>query len=342
VATVVQLNQSLLIISNSVGGGGAENAMRNLLNGLVGRLPVRLVALNSDNSNLKTQDEIIILNRKWGAGFLSTTATLFSLRKVLKEVNPSVLIVNCELPELLIAFSGSWRRKIICVEHTSNPWAGRKFLGVIVRRILLIKRVQWVTVSRDEKKIWHGGKGASHIPNPVDVPKLGNPPREVNAIFLGRLTQSKRPDWAIQASLEADIELQIFGDGPLMADLKKNQKELMSRVKFHGYTESCWDQISKNDILLMPSAFEGDGIVVVQAILAGMRILLADNNDLRRFNLPDDCYCKNAEEMAQKLINAATLGVDQYRATPKARDELFLERNLESVSAKWIKYLAQL
>ncbi len=341
-ATVDQLNQSLLIISNSVGGGGAENAMRNLLNGLIGKLPARLVALNSDNSNLKTQDEIIILNRKWGAGLLSTTATLFSLRKVLKEVNPSVLIVNCELPELLAAFSGSWHRKIICVEHTSNPWAGRKYLGVIVRRILLIKGVQWVTVSRDEKEIWHGGKGAYHIPNPVDVPNLGNPRREVNTIFLGRLTQSKRPDWAIQASIKAGVELQIFGDGPLMDELKKNQGELGSRVKFHGYTESCWDQISTDDVLLMPTAFEGDGIVVVQGILAGMRILLADNKDMRRFNLPNICYCKNAEEMAQKLIDMKSVDIDQYRATPKARDELLLERNLESVSAKWIQFLAQL
>ena len=341
-ATVDQLNQSLLIISNSVGGGGAENAMRNLLNGLVGKLPVRLVALNSDNSNLKTQDEIIILNRKWGAGFLSTTATLFSLRKVLKEVNPSFLIVNCELPELLAAFSGSWHRKIICVEHTSNPWAGRKNLGVIVRRILLIKGVQWVTVSRDEKKIWHGGKGVYHIPNPVDVPNLGNPRREANTIFLGRLTQSKRPDWAIQASIKAGVELQIFGDGPLMDELKKNQGELGSRVKFHGYTESCWDQISTDDVLLMPTAFEGDGIVVVQGILAGMRILLADNKDMRRFNLPNICYCKNAEEMAQKLIDMKSVDIDQYRATPKVRDELLLERNLESVSAKWIQFLAQL
>ena len=341
-ATVDQLKQSLLIISNSVGGGGAENAMRNLLNGLVGKLPVHLVALNSDNSNLKTRDEIIILNRKWGAGFLSTAGTLFSLRKVIKEVNPSVLIVNCELPELLTAFSGSWHRKIICVEHTSNPWVGRKFLGVIVRRILLIKKVQWVTVSREAKKIWHGGKSASHIPNPVDVPNLGNPQREMNTVFLGRLIQSKRPDWAIQASFEAGIALQIFGDGPLMGDLKKNQRELGSRVKFHGYAESCWDQISKDDVLLLPTSFEGDGIVVVQGILAGMRILLADNKDLRRFNLPDICYCKNADEMAQKLIDMKSCGIDQYRASPKVRDELLLERNLESVSARWIKYLVQL
>jgi glycosyltransferase involved in cell wall biosynthesis len=164
----------------------------------------------------------------------------------------------------------------------------------------------------------------------------------MNTVFLGRLIQSKRPDWAIQASFEAGIALQIFGDGPLMGDLKKNQRELGSRVKFHGYAESCWDQISKDDVLLMPTAFEGDGIVVVQGILAGMRILLADNKDLRRFNLPDICYCKNADEMAQKLIDMKSCGIDQYRASPKVRDELLLERNLESVSARWIKYLVQL
>jgi glycosyltransferase involved in cell wall biosynthesis len=341
-AKLDRYSDSLLIISNSVSGGGAENAMRNLLSALVGKIPAHLVALNSDNSDSKTQDPIFFLDRKWGAGLLRTFETLLALKKVLKDINPSVLIVNCELPELLIAFSGSWRRKIICVEHTSNPWMGRRALGALVRHILLIKKVKWVTVSKGEQKIWCGGESATYIPNPVAVPILGNPPREANAIFLGRLNQSKRPNWAMQACYEAGIGLQIFGDGPLMDELKRIQQQSKSSVQFHGYAENCWEKISKDDVLLMPSAFEGDGIVVVQAILAGMRILLADNKDLRRFNLPDVCYCQNAEEMAHKLRDMESLDKDQYRASTKARKELLLERNIDSVSAKWIKFLDQL
>lgn len=333
------IGDSVVIISNSVGGGGAENAMREVFFSFSGKFPCYLVALNRDKTAINTEGDIIVLERKWGGGLSNTFSTLISLEKTLKNINPGTLIVNCELAELLIAFSRYTQCRIICVEHTTNPWAGRRLLGFIVRKILSFKKADWVTVSSNTTIVWKSEKLAKHIPNPVPVPQLGNPRREMNSIYIGRLNQGKRPEWALSASNKAKVTLQVFGEGPLLNDLMAMQLRLNYSTTFHGYVEDCWKSISKEDVLLMPSAFEGDGIVVVQAILAGIRILLADNLDLRRFQLPEECYCSSEEEMTTKLIEVKYSDLGNFRASDEIRNQLMKLRSPQSVSEEWIRYL---
>lgn len=334
--------ESLLIISNSVGGGGAENAMFALYRELHHEIPTQLIALNTDQTSSKQEEGIIVLNRKWGGGFLSTFSTFLSLNRVIYKSRATWIIVNCELAELLIALSPPFRAKIVCVEHTSNPWIGRKGIGFAVRKILGFRNANWVTVSRNSSSVWQSRRLAKHIPNPVQVPMLGKFQRNAGAVFIGRLVNGKRPEWAVLASSKAKIELNVFGNGPLLEELVDLQRSLNSSANFHGYVENCWESISSDDVLLMPSAFEGDGIVVVQAILAGMRILLSDNADLRRFDLPDECYVGSAEEMAEKLVQLDFLDEAKFRAGKVQTEKLMLERNIENVSAEWLRYLRRI
>lgn len=333
------INQSVLIVSNSIGGGGAENSMRELHVNLRKKLPCTLLALNNDEFSSGAQDGIVVLNRKWGGGIFSTVITFFMLNLEISRIKPAALIVNCELAELLIAFSPLGKIKIFCVEHTTNPWNGRRMLGFVVRRALSLKNCVWVTVSSNETKIWQVRGPIQHVPNPVREITLSNQNRPPRAVYVGRLNLGKRPDWAVCAAAEARIGLSVFGDGPLLNELIGLGISLSSDVKFHGYLENCWDYVSEDDVLLMPSAFEGDGIVVVQAILAGMRILLADNLDLRRFDLPDECYVKNEQEMASKLAELDFTNREMYRAGRHLIQRLQKERSVESISNRWIKLL---
>jgi glycosyltransferase involved in cell wall biosynthesis len=336
---IVVRRESLVIISNSVGGGGAENAMFDLYKGLQNKIPTKLIALNSDATSSKSEEGVLVLARKWGGGLLTTLLTFLTLNRRFHQIKPTVLIVNCELAELMIAFSPLSTTRIICVEHTSNPWIGRKPLGAVVRKILAYKGASWVTVSSNDNRIWQSPVEGKFIPNSVRVPKLKTLERQPKAVYVGRLTSGKRPEWAVFAAAQAEVDLDIFGEGPLLEDLVDLQHEIDCRVQFHGYIENCWDYISSDDVLLMPSAFEGDGIVVVQAILAGMRILLADNTDLRRFELPEECYVRDAEDMAAKLVEIDFRDKFKYRASSDARNKLLIARSIEIVSEKWLSCL---
>lgn len=331
--------ESLVIISNAVGGGGAENAMFDLYKGLQTKIPIKLIALNSDATASKSEEGVLVLARKWGGGLFTTLLTFLTLNRRFHQIKPTVLIVNCELAELMIAFSPLSATRIICVEHTSNPWIGRKPLGIVVRKILALKGASWVTVSSNDNRIWQAPGEGKFIPNPVRVPKLKTLERGPNAVYVGRLTSGKRPEWAVFAAAKAEVVLDIYGEGPLLEELVGLQHDINCRVQFHGYIENCWDYISSDDVLLMPSAFEGDGIVVVQAILAGMRILLADNKDLRRFELPEECYVRDADDMAAKLAEIDFGNKVNYRASADARDKLLVARSIETVSEKWLTCL---
>jgi len=331
--------KSLTIVTNSLTGGGAENAMLLLHSTLALDFDCHLVALNGDGSDIQNVSGVNVLNREWGSGILGTISAYLSFQRLLWQLGPKTLIVNCELPELFVAMSPLRNKRIICVEHTSKPWLNRRRLGAIVRTILKLRKCEWVTVSSNNSNVWHASLPAAYIPNPVSIPKLGNPQRDSNALIAGRLISGKRPDWAVSAAAQSQLTLNVFGDGPLLNSMKQLAIDKNCKVKFHGYITDFWRLVSCNDILLMPSAFEGDGVVVVEAILAGVQLLVADNPDLRRFELPEECYCSSAEQMTEKLIKFKECNDGSFYPPKALRERIRIEREIESVRSNWIEYI---
>jgi glycosyltransferase involved in cell wall biosynthesis len=331
--------KSLAIITNSFTGGGAENAMLLLHSTLTGDFGCHLIALNSDGSDFQDISGAHVLNREWGSGIFGTISAYLSFQRLLWQLSPRTLIVNCELPELFVAMSPLRNKRIICVEHTSRPWLNRRRLGLMVRTILKLRKSEWVTVSNNNSDVWRASFPATHIPNPVSMPKLGNPNRAPNALIAGRLISGKRPEWAISATAKSQITLNVFGDGPLLNRMKQLAIDKNCKVKFHGYVSDFWRLVSHSDILLMPSAFEGDGIVVVEAILAGVQILVADNPDLRRFELPEECYCSSEDQMTEKLIRFKEGNDGSFYPPTGLKERIRIEREIASVSSKWIEYI---
>jgi glycosyltransferase involved in cell wall biosynthesis len=222
------------------------------------------------------------------------------------------------------------------VEHTSKPWAGRKLMGYVVRRILLIRKSHWVTVNSSQKYIWPYRTVAIYIPNPVKIPSLATvaiAPRDF--VFVGRLRPEKGIAEILTAISEEKKSIDVFGSGYLEEELK----EIYSNVAvFHGFVEEPWQFISPEQVLVVASEYEGDGRVIVEGILARVPILLIDNIDLRRFKLPDRNYFSDAEDLRSKLT-ACLSHKDDYRPTIERIMELKAERDVDSVVDTWAKLL---
>src|SRR3569833_531115 len=75
-----------------------------------------------------------------------------------------------------------------------------------------------------------------------------------------------------------DAALVLIGDGPLRGDLEALEAELgMSEaVHFLGYTNRIGDYLEALDIYVNPTIDEGFGIAVVEAMFAGVPVVLAD------------------------------------------------------------------
>lgn len=72
--------------------------------------------------------------------------------------------------------------------------------------------------------------------------------------------------------------LWLVGDGPLRKTLEDLAGELCiaSNVTFLGYTDRVGDYLQAMDIYVNPTVDEGFGIAVVEAMLAGLPVVLAD------------------------------------------------------------------
>jgi glycosyltransferase involved in cell wall biosynthesis len=333
-------NGNILFVVNSLSGGGAENSIGQVADKLFQDYAgVHLCALNGQDviQNEYEGSHTHVLNRNWKDGIFQTYRNFRDFRKVVSILKPRIVIANCELPELFVAIGSPFGSQIIAVEHTSNPWSGRKFLGVIVRFILKMRKVHWVTVLSSREKIWNGSSFPGHIANPITAE--GKPPatisRSRDVVFIGRLRKEKRPDWAIESALEAGLSIELFGDGTQRAILESNYRHQLSSVTFHGYVENPWCQVSNNSIVVVPSEYEGDGMVVAEAIIRNHKILLADNSDLRRFNLPEENYFKSQEELTPKLVLWDRDGRTDFSIPAEIVQSMRTTRDIATIVEDW-------
>jgi glycosyltransferase involved in cell wall biosynthesis len=326
----------VMIVSNSVSGGGAEISMRRLFASLRALgVDVNLCAINEDKSSDFLELGVSVIGRKWGDGLRGTLENLVKFRRHVTSHSPEILLVNCEIPELYAALTAPWGVRIVTVEHTSRPWNGRRSLGYVVRTILYIRRTQWVTVSRNQSKIWPHSLNPIFIPNSHSQDQLKNESSKPELVFVGRMNVGKHPEIAAKAAVLTSSSIDFFGDGPEINNLR--EKFQNPDIHFRGFVENPWSYISPESILIVSSEFEGDGMNVVEGVSNENPILLADNNDLRRFNFPEANYFSDIGELVNKINEAKAKGTSAFRLDLQTKTKLLADRNPRIVAEKWIE-----
>lgn len=118
------------------------------------------------------------------------------------------------------------------------------------------------------------------IPHAADARstrKLVRTPRKaepLRIVFLGRIEDASKgvfwlPD--ILQGLDASIHLTVAGDGPDLPELRARLAYYANRVVFLGavHPNEVHDLLLKNDVLIMPSRFEGFGLTLTEAMAVG-------------------------------------------------------------------------
>jgi glycosyltransferase involved in cell wall biosynthesis len=114
----------------------------------------------------------------------------------------------------------------------------------------------------------------------VSVPPLA--PDRYHLISVGRLIERKGFPYLIRALplLPPDVHLLLLGDGPLDAELRRLAAELgvADRITFLGYrsTEEIHGWLRRADCYVLSSLHEGLGIVVQEAMYAGLPVVATD------------------------------------------------------------------
>jgi glycosyltransferase involved in cell wall biosynthesis len=341
--------ERILVVTNCLTGGGAERSMNLLVNELHSRgLEVALMPINiSEEDLVKPICPIYPLGRTWQGGLIDFVKSYIRFVRVVNNWNPNVIILNCDLPELFGALNIKHIHRIIVVEHAQQPFASRVNLGKIVRKILCKRGSEFVAVSK-HLEIWNvPRKPEAVLLNAIEFQKQNlnesyssGPVVLKNIFFVGRLaTIPKRPEIMLDISAQIKNKVIMIGDGEAKKRLQERIIRESLNVEMLGYVKSPWEFMNQGDVLVVPSLFEGDGMVIIEAISHDLPLLLSDIPDFRRFNFPEHNYCAAPEDFLKRIIDFRSK-VNDLRVPELSRNEILQTRTAESVGDSWVSYLS--
>ena len=265
------------------------------------------------------------------------------MQSVIWKWKPNYLVLNCDIPELLGSLSLG-KHKLIAVEHATFPWINRIRLGKVTRKILSARNTKWVAVSK-HLKIW----GTEALPdisicNAIVTPKI-NKSKSNGKIkrlnYVGRLSQEKQPLWVLEIAQIVNLPARIFGEGLLKKQLQDFGKENGIESEFSGFVSNPWEFFEEGDLLIVPSSFEGDGLVLVEALSNRIPLIANDIPDLRRFNLEDYNYTSNVDDFSE-LISANLNSIENFLPSERTVYGILKDREPQVVGQRWSAFLNSL
>jgi glycosyltransferase involved in cell wall biosynthesis len=336
----------LVFVTAALAAGGAERAINHVSKILEDQYSVGLICINDSSADLAEPcKDVTFLNRPYGSKLFPTLVTYIKFVKVLLKKKPKYLVLNCDLPEFFGAFA-PLGPKIIFLEHAAYPWMGKEMLGRLIRRVLILRGAKCIAVS-NHLKVWPQEKRPNYvISNPVIASSLNYDMKSTvtlkRLVFIGRFMNIyKNPEVVYELCKHFELKGLMIGEGSEREKIMKLAQEFSLQIDFPGQVTNPWQLIETGDLIIVPSSFEGDGLVVVEAIINGMPILLSDIPDFRRFGLPSSFYCANETEFREKIDSNRT-DLRKLCAPENLMTALESERGSKQVGSAWSSVLRDL
>ena len=240
----------------------------------------------------------------------STLSQIITFRKFLKKSKKPV-IVHCHLPlsEIIATFALLRTNFMISSRHFGGRFAPKRnpFLSRIMSVVFSLRAKYVIAISASVKEFLIQNKEILNNEkietvhygfNPQDFRKdLGEfrPVDFTNSFTIGtvaRLSPEKNLQLLIRAFAHLDSEkkyknriekLIIVGEGPLHDDLVRlcEQLRIENKVNFPGKKDNIALVMNDIDLFVLPSFFEGFGMVLVEAMSMNRKIVATDISGLR-------------------------------------------------------------
>lgn len=233
---------------------------------------------------------------------------IYSLSDILKKYNIDILISNlthANVHSLLSkVFFGWGATKCLIVEHSvlteylKNKKSVKHYVLGIFTKLLYRRADKIVCVSNYVREDLYNhcnidNKKALVIYNPIDSEKIDDQKNEIVSnqvvdfcanykiiIVIGRLEKAKNQILALKtiSKLNPKYRIIFVGDGSERKYLENYvvENELSNSVLFVGHQKNPYKFLNYADILLLPSLFEGFGIVLIEALYLQKQIVSVD------------------------------------------------------------------
>lgn len=364
----------ILHVIPSLGFGGAENVMLNLAytSSKKGNKVV-IVAIYGSNVHKKELDandiEHIILSDSKKVNLKNILFLIKisrSLLKTIKGVNPDIVHAHLFISKLLLLLLSPFNATpILQTQHDNSPWWAKT--SIMARMMSLIEAffsyfvaehnvaisnsVRKDLISKFKLKESKVSVIYNAVAENVDYkPKTRNNNRNDFKIFIvSRLTWSKKGlDVVIAIAKEIiegksinNVKFIVVGDGP---DRIKMEKEIESNnissfFEFRGYQSDIYLQYQEADVLLMPSRWEGFGLVAAEAALSGVPVVGSATGGLKEVVLDKKtgylCPVNDTSCFSSKLISLSKEKDVYIKISEFARLDALERFQIERVSKQY-------
>lgn len=299
------MSKKVVILINSLDGGGAERVVSTLLNSFIEKYECHLILMeNKISYELDSRINIISLNEKSNQNGIVKLIRLpivaYKLSKIIKKYHFSKItsfLYRANYVNILAKYFS--HHKCIISERIapSSMYDDNSFSSKISRFLiknLYNKADKIIPVSKaiENDLIENFGVNINQkvIYNPYDIEKIEQLSkedisykidREKSIITVGSLGQRKNHSLLINAFSKIDdreYKLYILGKGEEESNLKNlvNKLDLNERVVFLGFDNNPYKYLSKCEIFVLASNSEGFPNVLVEAMVCGCSVISTD------------------------------------------------------------------
>lgn len=249
---------------------------------------------------------------------------------------------------------GGWHAENVVMSSLGRPST------VVERRVLSVVR-------QFDEVIVRGSRAKNHlrenrfagpirtITGSVVVPDeiSGYDDREYDLIFVGRLTEYKRPDRLVEVIRRVvdsgvdDFRALIVGDGPDRAELEAQSATngTADNIEWAGQRSDVPDLLQRARMFILTSRWEGVSIALLEAMVSGLVPVVSNVGDMADVVSNGDNGFIPHEEDIDAFV-AAILDVarnrDRWNAmSARARESGVAKASRESVAARWREMFAE-
>lgn len=240
---------------------------------------------------------------------------------------------------------------IIASEH-NDPWKIEELWWNHEKRVKCFEKVDVIHLllnKFNESLPNHLAKRVVYIPNGVHLPlNLNLRDREKLIVSAGRLEVQKRFDRLIEAVSiiqnelrEYSYRVEIYGEGSLKDELRKqiNKEHVDDLILLKGNTSDLEQVFSTADFFVIPSEFEGFGLVLVEALACGLPALAFSEcngpNEIIRDGV-EGLLVEDVLGLSKAILSYAKADQTRRRKAAKERAENY---SIEKFYQLWIDAL---
>jgi glycosyltransferase involved in cell wall biosynthesis len=218
---------------------------------------------------------------------------LWQLIRIMKEMKPHIVHTHTAKAGMLGRVAAIITRVPVRV-HTFHGHVLHGYFSPLVTRVFIqIERVLGRFTPEKYTVIAPGVASSEPVSKDSARESLGLPPDAHVALFIGRLTQIKRPDRLLEAFslvLEKDPSavLLMAGEGELFESTKVLGAHFGNSVRFLGWRSDLAVLFAAADVAVLSSDNEGMPVTLIEASMAGVPCVTTDVGSAREVVLDNE------------------------------------------------------